>query len=94
MTPEAKARSIIDSRLLEAGWWVQDLFKRQAAEGWGAAAIPRLARDLGNELLEVKGFSERNLNLMLQFFRSYPNLFTATPESRYESSGFTGQEGP
>jgi hypothetical protein len=38
--------------------------------GW-AADIPRLARDLRNELPEVKGFSERNIKLMLAFFREY-----------------------
>ncbi len=32
--------------------------QRQKAEGWGPAVIPRLARDIRNELPEVKGFSE------------------------------------
>ena len=35
--------------------------QRQKAEGWGTAVIPRLARDIRNELPEVKGFSERNI---------------------------------
>ena len=32
--------------------------KKQDAEGWGAAVIPRLAVDLPNDLPEIKGFSE------------------------------------
>jgi len=30
-----------------------------------------LARDLRNELPEVKGFSERNLKYMVRFYREY-----------------------
>lgn len=44
---------------------------KQAAEGYGTAVIPRLAIDLKNELPEEKGFSERNLKLMVAFFRAY-----------------------
>ncbi len=50
------------------------LVKRQKNEGWGAAILPRLATDLHNDLPEVKGFSVRNLKLMTQFFREYPNF--------------------
>ena len=45
---------------------------RQEREGWGAGVIPRLALDLKNELPEKKGFSERNIKLMVQFFKTYP----------------------
>ena len=48
---------------------------RQEKEGWGAGVIPRLAVDLKNELPEEKGFSERNIKLMIQFSREYPKLF-------------------
>jgi len=44
---------------------------RQQQQGWSAAVIPSLSRDLKNELSEVKGFSERNLGRMLSFYRSY-----------------------
>ena len=46
---------------------------RQEHEGWGAGVIPRLAVDLKNELPEEKGFSERNIKLMVQFFKTYPD---------------------
>ena len=44
---------------------------RQQMEGWGAGIIPRLARDIRNELPEIKGFSERNIGYMVRFFREY-----------------------
>ncbi len=48
------------------------LQERQQQEGWGAGVIPRLSRDLRNELPEVKGFSERNIKRMLALYREYP----------------------
>lgn len=45
--------------------------ERQNLEGWGTSIIPRLSKDIRNELPEVKGFSERNINRMLSFFREY-----------------------
>ncbi|MFN8578340.1 MAG: PDDEXK nuclease domain-containing protein [Candidatus Sericytochromatia bacterium] len=38
---------------------------------WGDAIIPKLSRDILNDLPEIKGFSERNINFMLQFFKEY-----------------------
>lgn len=43
----------------------------QKEKGWGAGVIPRLAKDLKNELPEVKGFSERNIGYMIRFAREY-----------------------
>jgi predicted nuclease of restriction endonuclease-like (RecB) superfamily len=51
----------------------------QAKEGWGAGVIPRLARDIANDMPEVKGFSERNLKRMVQFAAEYPGLRSIGP---------------
>lgn len=48
---------------------------RQQVEGWGKGLLPRLATDLRSEVSEIKGFSERNLQLMIQFQEEYPDLF-------------------
>ena len=45
------------------------LYAVEKRRGWGAAVIPRLAKDLRNELPEIKGFSERNFGYMLAFAR-------------------------
>jgi predicted nuclease of restriction endonuclease-like (RecB) superfamily len=52
------------------------IVQQQDIEGWGAGVLRRLARDLHNELPDVKGFSERNLKLMTQFYREYPLIFS------------------
>ena len=48
--------------------------QRQSVEGWGKGIVPRLAVDIKNEFTEIKGFSERNLNRMLAFYREYKGL--------------------
>jgi len=45
--------------------------ERQKSEGWGAGVIPRLSKNIRNELPEVKGFSERNIGYMMRFAREY-----------------------
>jgi predicted nuclease of restriction endonuclease-like (RecB) superfamily len=52
----------------------------QKKEGWGAGVIPRLARDIVNDMPEVKGFSERNIDRMVAFAREYPSLGTFVPQ--------------
>jgi predicted nuclease of restriction endonuclease-like (RecB) superfamily len=72
------------------------LAERQKREGWGAAVLPRLATDLLNDLPEVKGFSERNLKRMVQFFREYPSLFSIGPRpvAQLAEPPFTDAKGP
>jgi hypothetical protein len=52
----------------------QMIADRQQFEGWGAGVIPRLAVDLKSDLPEKKGFSARNLRLMIHFYKEYPGL--------------------
>ena len=74
---QIKATLSANSEMILMYWDVGRLvFEKQNREGWGAAVIPRLAYDLRNELTEIKGFSERNIKLMTQFFNNYPNTFT------------------
>ena len=57
--------------------WVQHMVHHLAPKGIAGfvLVIPRLAAELHNELPELKGFSERNLKLMVQFAHEYPNAF-------------------
>jgi len=67
----------VNAEMIRLYWDIGALIhQRQHQEGWGAAVIPRLARDLHNELPEEKGFSERNIKRMLTFYREYPYLDT------------------
>ena len=74
-TAEVRTAMAGNAGLLMLYWEIGGvLVGRQKAEGWGAAILPRLAADLGNDLPEVKGFSVRNLKLMTQFYREYPSF--------------------
>jgi len=50
----------------------RDIIVRQAAAGWGAKVIDRLAVDLRREFPEMKGFSSRNLMFMRGFAEAFP----------------------
>lgn len=72
---QTRAMLSVNAELIRLYWDIGGLIdRRQKQEGWGAAVIPRLARDLHNELPEEKGFSERNIKRMLAFYREYPHL--------------------
>jgi predicted nuclease of restriction endonuclease-like (RecB) superfamily len=57
------------------------IHERQREEGWGAGIIPRLAKDIRNELPEAKGFSERNIGRMIAFYRDYANCPPILPQA-------------
>jgi len=70
---QSRAALAVNAELVRLYWDIGRLIdQRQEQEGWSAGVIPRLSRDLKNELPELKGFSERNLGRMVAFFRAYP----------------------
>ena len=72
---QVRAAFAASSELVLLYWDIgRSIAERQDREGWGAAVVPRLARDIGNAMPEVKGFSERNLNRMVAFWREYSAL--------------------
>lgn len=72
---QTRAVLAVNAELIRLYWEIGAIIdRRQKEEGWGAGVIPRLARDLHNELPEEKGFSERNIKRMLAFYREYPHL--------------------
>src|SRR6266446_46293 len=79
---QTRAMLSINAELVRLYWDIGRLIdQRQKQEGWGAGVIPRLARELRNELPEVKGFSERNIKLMVAFFRAYQNPAAIVPQA-------------
>jgi predicted nuclease of restriction endonuclease-like (RecB) superfamily len=72
---QIKATLSANAEMILMYWDIgQMILERQQREGWGAAVIPRLSRDIRNDLPEEKGFSERNIKRMLRFYREYPTL--------------------
>jgi predicted nuclease of restriction endonuclease-like (RecB) superfamily len=89
---QIRAVLAVNAELIRFYWDIGALIdSRQKQEGWGAGVIPRLARDLHNELPDEKGFSERNIKRMLAFYREYPHLeFVPQAVAQIESD----QKGP
>jgi len=85
---QTRAVLAVNAELIQLYWEIGSMIDcRQQQEGWGAGVIPRLARDLHNELPEEKGFSERNIKRMLAFYREYPHLkFVPQPVAQIGSS--------
>ena len=86
----AQVRAVlsVNAELIRLYWDIgRMLEERQGKEGYGTAVIPRLARDLRNELPEVKGFSERNIGRMIAFFRAYPRPAELLPQAVAKVAG-------
>lgn len=79
---QTRAMLSVNAELIRLYWDIGLLIdQRQQQEGWGAAVIPRLARELRNELPEEKGFSERNIKRMLAFYRAYQEPAAIVPQA-------------
>ncbi len=64
-----------NAEMLATYWDIGKMIhERQQQQGWGKGVIPQLAKDLKNDLAEMKGFSERNINNMLVFYKEYAFL--------------------
>jgi predicted nuclease of restriction endonuclease-like (RecB) superfamily len=78
---QTRAMPAVNTELVRLYWDIgRIIHERQGREGWDAGVIPRLARELQNELSELKGFSERNIKRMLAFYRAYPDSAAIVPQ--------------
>lgn len=78
---QTKAVLSANAEMLSLYWDIgQMIDRRQQEEGWGTGVVPRLSRDIRNQLPEIKGFSERNLKRMIRFYREYPDLLQNVPQ--------------
>jgi predicted nuclease of restriction endonuclease-like (RecB) superfamily len=69
---QLKASLAVNAEMILLYWDIgQMIHQRQQQEGWGTGVIPRLSKDIHNELPELKGFSERNIGYMIRFAREY-----------------------
>jgi len=69
---QVKATLSANAEMITMYWDIgRMIHKRQREEGWGAGVIPRLAKDIQNELSDIKGFSERNIKFMVQLYKEY-----------------------
>lgn len=79
---QIKAALSANAEMIQMYWDIGRMVEeRQQQEGWGAAVIPRLAKDIRNELPEIKGFSARNIGRMIAFYRHYPHVRAILPQA-------------
>lgn len=72
---QTRAMWAANAELISTYWDVGRMIsEQQDQEGWGAGVLPRLAKDLHNELPEIKGFSVTNLKLIVQFYKEYQDV--------------------
>jgi predicted nuclease of restriction endonuclease-like (RecB) superfamily len=77
---QIKAIFSANAEMLAMYWDVGKMIhQRQQEQGWGAKIIPQLSNGLKNEISEIKGFSVRNIQFMVQFYNQYPNLEILQP---------------
>jgi predicted nuclease of restriction endonuclease-like (RecB) superfamily len=98
---QVKATLSANAELIHLYWDIgRAIDATQNKEGWGAGVIPRLARDIVNDMPEVKGFSARNIDRMVAFAREYPTLgsfgrrsgtarISPTPLAKLRSAGIS-----
>ena len=71
---QQRATLAVNRELVLLYWQIgRDILARQAAQGWGAKVIERLAHDLRAAFPEMKGFSPRNLKYMRAFADAWPD---------------------
>ena len=85
---QLKVNLAANAEMLATYWDIGRMIQNQQQQkGWGKGVIPKLANDLKNELAEVKGFSERNINNMLVFYKEYSSFsISPLPVSELETN--------
>ena len=71
---QQRATLAVNRELVILYWQIgRDILARQAAQGWGAKVIERLALDLRSAFPDMKGFSRANLMYMRAFADAWPD---------------------
>ena len=66
-----------NEEMLRMYWDIGGMLQQsQEADGWGKKTLQRLSVDLKNDYSEIKGFSVRNMQCMIQFFNEYNQELT------------------
>ena len=77
---QQRASLAVNRELVGLYWQIgRDILARQAAQGWGAKVIERLAHDLRTAFPEMKGFSRANLMYMRAFAEAWPDAGIVQP---------------
>lgn len=75
----AQQRAIyaVNEEMLRMYWDIGEMLQQsQDTDGWGKKTLQRLSVDLKNDYSEIKGFTVRNMQYMVQFFNEYNQELT------------------
>ncbi len=81
----AQQRAIYSANeeMLRMYWDIGGMLRQsQTADGWGKKTLQRLSVDLKNDYSEIKGFTVRNMQYMVQFFNEYNQELTMIKDCR------------
>lgn len=71
-----------NEEVLRMYWEVGEMLQQsQETDGWGQKTLQRLAVDLKNDYTDIKGFSVRNMQHMMQFFNEYNQDLTMVKDA-------------
>ena len=77
LVTQQRAIYAANEEMLRMYWDIGGMLQRsQDADGWGKKTLQRLAEDLKNDYSEIKGFTVRNMQYMVQFFNEYNQELT------------------
>ncbi len=69
---QIKAALKVNTELLDLYWWLGgDIVEKQKKSKWGDSPLLRLGKDLMAEFPDMKGFSDRNLKYIRQWYLFY-----------------------
>lgn len=79
-----------NEEMLRMYWDIGKMLQQsQEADGWGKKTLQRLSLDLKNGYSEIKGFTVRNMQYMVQFFNEYNQELTMVKDCRPMQSSIT-----
>ena len=76
---QQKAIFSASAGMLRMYWDIGELlYHKQKEAGWGTKFLERISLDLRNDFPEIKDFSVRNCQFMIQFYKEYNQELTYT----------------
>lgn len=84
LTAQQRVIYAANEEMLRMYWDVGEMLQQsQDADGWGRKTLQRLAADLKNDYAEIKGFTVRNMQYMVQFFNEYNQELTMVKRAAF-----------
>lgn len=66
-----------NEEMLRMYWDIGEMLQQsQDVDGWGKKTLQRLSADLKNDYSDIKGFTVRNMQYMVQFYKEYNKELT------------------